>query len=62
MPLLHPAILIPTPPVGTPIEKDGKKLVSWRWDMIKMCVPHARMYLDNIPDTELNAQVQESKG
>lgn len=56
-PMLHPAILIPTPPVGQPIPgPKGKKLVHWRWEMIKCCVPHARLLLTDMKDDELNAK------
>jgi hypothetical protein len=57
-PLLHPAILIPTAPVGKPMKVGDRKLVEWHWDMVKVCIPHARMYLNDIKDDELNPKVE----
>jgi len=57
-PLLHPAILIPIPPIGKVIEAKGRKIVNWRWEMIKVCVPHARLLLHDMKDDELNATTE----
>ena len=61
-PLLHPAILIPTPPAGEAMSVDGKTLVHWRWEMIKVCVPHARLLLDDMKDDELDAKCESGAG
>lgn len=55
-PLLHPAILIPSRPVGTVFtDKNGKKLVHWRYDFAKFCVAHARELLKELNDNDLEA-------
>lgn len=61
-PLLHPAILVPSRPIGTTFtDGSGKKLVRWKFEFMKYCVRHARDVLSGLQDNELEAKCHDER-